>query len=167
LITRSEWGSSNNMKCPACSNPLTEKTLGNLTVDVCHGGCGGVWFDAFELKRVDDERETTGEALLHIDRDVNLQIDPSRKRECPRCPDMKLKRHLFAPGSHVEVDECPNCGGFWLDAGELGKIRSEKTQTEMIDKARIRRSNVSAEVIRYLYQLKTDRPGADRSNAPG
>ena len=24
----------------------------------------------------------------------------------------------------VEVDECPGCGGFWLDTGELSKIRS-------------------------------------------
>ena len=23
----------------------------------------------------------------------------------------------------TEVDECPGCGGFWLDAGELSKIR--------------------------------------------
>jgi Zn-finger nucleic acid-binding protein len=25
----------------------------------------------------------------------------------------------------VEVDECPGCGGYWLDLGELRAIRSE------------------------------------------
>ena len=36
------------MKCPACFNELTELQVGNLTVDACQGGCGGIWFDAFE-----------------------------------------------------------------------------------------------------------------------
>ncbi|MNT72852.1 hypothetical protein D3C72_2114900 [compost metagenome] len=25
----------------------------------------------------------------------------------------------------MTVDECPNCGGFWLDEGELAAIRNE------------------------------------------
>jgi len=25
----------------------------------------------------------------------------------------------------IEIDECPNCKGFWLDAGELEKIASD------------------------------------------
>jgi len=35
-----------------------------------------------------------------------------------------MMRHFFSVKKEVEVDECPGCGGFWLDAGELGKIRS-------------------------------------------
>ena len=44
------------MKCPACKNPLLEKDAEGMTLDVCYGGCGGIWFDAFELQRVDEER---------------------------------------------------------------------------------------------------------------
>ena len=33
-------------------------------------------------------------------------------------------RHFFSDKKKVEVDECPGCGGFWLDAGELANIRS-------------------------------------------
>jgi Zn-finger nucleic acid-binding protein len=33
-------------------------------------------------------------------------------------------RHFFSVKKKVELDECPGCGGFWLDAGELSKIRS-------------------------------------------
>jgi Zn-finger nucleic acid-binding protein len=33
-------------------------------------------------------------------------------------------RHFFSVKKEVQVDECPGCGGIWLDAGELGKIRS-------------------------------------------
>ncbi len=42
------------MKCPACGNALTEKTVDPITLDVCQGGCGGIWFDNFELQKVDE-----------------------------------------------------------------------------------------------------------------
>src|SRR6266480_458012 len=116
------------MKCPACFNELTQTQVGSLVVDVCDGGCGGVWFDAFELQRVDEEQETAGERLLEIRRDQRIKVDPSRKRECPRCEGMKLKRHFSSATRNVEVDECPNCGGYWLDAGELAQIRLEKSE---------------------------------------
>ena len=97
-------------------------------MDACQGGCGGIWFDAFELQKVDEESEAAGEPLLHIQRDERLVVDPSRKRECPRCAGVKLHRHFFSAKRRVEVDQCPNCGGYWLDAGELALIRAEKTQ---------------------------------------
>ena len=43
------------MKCPACDRELTETQVGAVAVDICQGGCGGVWFDAFELQRVDEQ----------------------------------------------------------------------------------------------------------------
>ena len=52
------------MQCPACYNQLSPFQVGNVTVDVCQGGCGGIWFDAFELQRVDDQAEAAGEAML-------------------------------------------------------------------------------------------------------
>jgi hypothetical protein len=30
----------------------------------------------------------------------------------------------------VEIDTCPNCGGVWLDAGELAVIRKECNSKE-------------------------------------
>lgn len=36
-----------------------------------------------------------------------------------------MMRHFHSIKKEVEVDECPNCGGFWLDSGELGRIRSQ------------------------------------------
>ncbi|MGA2864136.1 MAG: zf-TFIIB domain-containing protein [Verrucomicrobiota bacterium] len=140
------------MKCPACFHELTELQVGSLFVDVCQGGCGGIWFDAFELGRVDEENEAAGEALLQIQRDERVVVDATRKRECPRCPGIKLHRHFFSAKRRVEVDECPNCAGYWLDAGELAQIRAEKAAT-----ARERQAGpptISAKVIRYLYQLQ-------------
>lgn len=141
------------MKCPACLNELTQVQVGNLVVDACKGGCGGIWFDAFELQKVDEEHEVAGEPLLNLPRDERAKMDKSRKRVCPRCPEVKLHRHFFSARRQVEVDHCPNCGGYWLDYGELALIRAEKqaaAQNEAIQ------PGVSAEVIRYLYRLQAD-----------
>jgi len=140
------------IKCPACFNELSEIQVGRFSVDVCQGGCGGIWFDAFELQGVDEPDEAAGVHLLEIERDASLTVDTSRKRECPRCDGVKLMRHFISPKREVEVDECPNCGGYWLDAGELARIRAEKTHTETPQK-----SGVTPEVIRYLYRLQADR----------
>ena len=143
-----------SMKCPACFNELTEFRVGNLTVDVCQGGCGGIWFDAFELQEVDEEREAAGEPLLNIQRDERLVVDKSRKRECPRCAGVKLHRHFFSAKRRVEVDQCPGCAGYWLDAGELALIRAEKSQAATAEQAG--QFSISIDVIRYLYHLRTE-----------
>jgi uncharacterized protein len=140
------------IKCPACFNELTPIEVGAVTVDVCRG-CGGIWFDLFELQRFDEEHETAGEWLMQVGREKQIQVDPQRKRECPRCAGVKLKRHYYSPRRRVEVDECPGCGGYWLDAGELEKIREETAAVQQEMAAR--QPMVTGKVIRYLYQLRT------------
>lgn len=112
------------MKCPACDNILNSIKLGEITLDVCTAGCGGIWFDAFELQKVDEPHESIGEKLLEIERNKNVKIDYTQKRTCPKCRDLKMMKHFFSVKRSVEVDECPKCGGFWLDYGELGSIRN-------------------------------------------
>ncbi|MHC4500134.1 MAG: TFIIB-type zinc ribbon-containing protein [Planctomycetota bacterium] len=112
------------MKCPACPNMLQEMKVGDVTVDVCKAGCGGIWFDNFELKKFDEPHEAVGEALLDIERNEGIVIDPSKRLNCPKCDDVVMMRHFFSVKKQVQVDECANCGGFWLDAGELRKVRS-------------------------------------------
>jgi Zn-finger nucleic acid-binding protein len=141
------------MQCPACFNQLSQMQIGETSVDVCQGGCGGIWFDAFELQRVDDQNERAGEGMLHIDRDPAIQVDASRKRSCPKCDGVKLKKHFFSARRQVEVDQCPSCNGYWLDAGELSRIRQEKEQASTT--AQLRTGLSSAE-IRYLYRLRTE-----------
>jgi uncharacterized protein len=139
------------MKCPACFNELAEIHVGDVPLDVCEGGCGGLWFDAFELQRVDEPEEVAG-PLLEINRRKGLTVDFERKRDCPRCPGIKLHRHFFSARRKVQVDQCPNCGGYWLDAGELDQIRQEKEESKVVEQAQ--RSTISAEFIRYLYRLE-------------
>ena len=36
-----------------------------------------------------------------------------------------MLRHFFSVKQEVEVDECPSCGGYWLDFGELARLREQ------------------------------------------
>ena len=163
LIPRKNLLNLGRMKYPACFNELTETNVGGVVVDVCEGGCGGIGFDAFELKQVDEAHEAAGEHLLHIEREPKLHVDFSRKHACPRCDGSKLKRHLFGPKSTVEVDHCPNCAGYWLDAGELEKIRQEKKPGAPPGSGQ--RGLVTSEVIRYVYRMQIEMQSSQR--APG
>jgi Zn-finger nucleic acid-binding protein len=87
-----------------------------------------------------------------------VQVDLSLKRACPRCDGVKLKRHFFSAKRQIDVDLCPGCGGYWLDAGELEKIRGEKADAAAAAKAGDTR--VSMETIRFLYRQKMNRGGS-------
>ena len=112
------------MECPVCKNLLEEMTVEDVVVDVCKGGCGGIWFDNFELKKFDEPHESAGEILLDIERDERAVVDHNKRLKCPKCDDVVMMRHFFSVAKKVEVDECPGCGSFWLDAGELCQMRS-------------------------------------------
>lgn len=112
------------MECPACGKELKRLTVGDVAVDVCQGACGGAWFDQFELKKFDEPHEEAGVALLGVERVLPTPVDRKRRLKCPKCDDSIMMRHFFSVKREVEVDECPECAGFWLDFGELGHIRS-------------------------------------------
>jgi Zn-finger nucleic acid-binding protein len=113
------------MKCPACDTQLTEETLGDVVVDVCKLGCGGIWFDNWELDKLDEPHEHLGEPLLDVEIVPGMEVDHSEKRECPKCDGITMMRHFFSVKREIEVDECPACAGIWLDVGELKRIRNQ------------------------------------------
>lgn len=114
------------MKRPACNHELTELTAGAVTVDVCKGGCGGIWFDHKELKNVDEQHEDAGDLLMGIERaSTRQEVDCKARRDCPHCEDTRMMRHFCSAKRQIEVDECPGCGGFRLDIGELASLRDE------------------------------------------
>jgi Zn-finger nucleic acid-binding protein len=125
------------MRCPACGRVLSTMTVGGITVDVCKDGCAGIWFDRYELMRVDESHESAGEELTHIEGDPAIlgSLDHSKRHSCPKTPDVVMMRHYFSVKRQVAVDECPECGGYWLDVGELATIRTEFATSEERDRA--------------------------------
>lgn len=113
------------MNCPVCATKLTPVEAERLTVDVCLGGCGGIWFDNFELQKLDEIDDLASKMLVNVKPRPDIPVDYSLRRHCPRCTNIVMMRHYYSPRRRVEVDECPSCGGFWLDAGELALIREE------------------------------------------
>jgi Zn-finger nucleic acid-binding protein len=98
--------------------------VSDVTIDVCIEGCGGIWFDDLELKKFDEPLESDGSILLNIERNQKLDIDHSKRLDCPICNDMVMARHFFSVKMAVELDECYKCGGIWLDFGELTIIQN-------------------------------------------
>ena len=74
---------------------------------------------------VDEAHEFLGEILLHdlIPRD-RLLVATSSRLKCPRDTDVAMMRRSFSPEQLIMIDECPACGGVWLDADELSAIRA-------------------------------------------
>jgi Zn-dependent protease with chaperone function/Zn-finger nucleic acid-binding protein len=103
------------MKCPGCDQPSLVETMakGGLLVDVCKK-CKGVWLDrgkVFLLSRKPKELER----MLAPDTDEPVLSD----RRCPRC-EVNLQETSFLR-KDLLVDRCPECEGYWFDAGELTK----------------------------------------------
>jgi Zn-finger nucleic acid-binding protein len=100
---------------------MQPRSFGPVEVDVCDPGCGGLWFGRTELEAVDEPDEGIGAALEAA---LTQSAGPVRSApiRCTRC-DVVMREHRYQNISNVLVDECPGCGGFFLDAGELRAIR--------------------------------------------
>src|SRR5213592_1231650 len=113
------------MNCPACGTAMTEVAVSDVKIQACKGGCGGLWFDEWTLRKVDQPDQSAGEALLHIEQNAAVKLDPEKRRNCPRDAGIVMMRHFWSVKRDVVVDECPKCEGIFLDPGELAEIRSD------------------------------------------
>jgi len=103
---------------------MTEIAAGDVKVQACKGGCGGLWFDEWTLGKVDQPDQSAGESLLNIPQNESLKVDQSQRRKCPR-DSVVMMRHFWSVKRDVVVDECPKCEGIFLDPGELAAIRAD------------------------------------------
>lgn len=97
--------------------------VGGISVEVSPG-CGGVFFDKFELEHFDESHEIKGDFLSeHLSQFHAPTLDYSQRIKCPKCPSSVMMRRYESPLKIIEVDECPTCAGIWLDSAELETIR--------------------------------------------
>jgi len=114
------------LHCPRTAAPLTRMRIGGVDVDVCED-CGGLWLDRLELARFQDPASLMGDALVaHLRQLTTALVDHSLRLRCPRHPGVVMMRRPYSATVPVEVDECPDCGGIWLDAAELTAIRRQR-----------------------------------------
>ncbi|MFV8816522.1 zf-TFIIB domain-containing protein [Haliea sp. E17] len=118
------------MECPACKSTFAHVEIDGIQVDICKGGCGGIWFDTFEFRKFDEPHEEAGTELLNIPVDPTVKVDREVRINCPKCDNITLMRNFFSVKKEVEIDTCANCAGVWLDMGELNHIRKQYASEE-------------------------------------
>ena len=112
-------------RCPSCGDALRRSDVGeygSVALDVCPN-CRGTWFDAGELDQLD------GSVWANVEHQAFREVAPDHPRAaCPRC---EIPLEAVAPAEvEVTVDRCPACHGFWLDAGELDRMRDLAARTD-------------------------------------
>src|SRR5204863_8206179 len=111
------------MNCPACGTVMTEQSVSEVKVQTCKGGCGGLWFDEWTLRKVDQPDQSAGEALLHNEQNPAMKLDGEQRRTRHRDAGTVMMRHFWSVKRHDVVDECPKGEDKHLDRGELADIR--------------------------------------------
>ncbi len=105
--------------CPKCAVPMERKAEGTLTVDGCPQ-CGGLLLARAAWDRLGDDLEAAM-ALEHAFTDNTPIPVLSLEMACPQCGmTMESVRPPEVP--NMEFEMCLQCGGLWLDDGELGKV---------------------------------------------
>lgn len=114
------------MKCPRTGGVLTPIKVGGIEVDVSQE-CGGVFFDNCELDKFDMSGEVRSDALVnHLQQFEYEPLNLDKRINCPKCEDVVMMRRYESPAQIIELDECPQCAGIWLDTGELSKLRETR-----------------------------------------
>ena len=114
------------MRCLNCDSEMVNYDVttrkAELSYDVCER-CGSLWLDAGELDKM--AFDVTG-SIEFSSEEEDKSARPTRN--CPRCDDCQLAPVRFLGVSDIVLDHCRNCGGFWLDGGELNLIDKELTK---------------------------------------
>lgn len=104
--------------CPRCNLPMSTEEHGDIVMEHC-GRCGGWWMDPEDLKAIVDTIRLTVEGPA-VRAGVDL-TDVCEDAACPRCG-VPLEPFNYAGDSGVILDKCRQCGGLWLDGGDLERV---------------------------------------------
>jgi len=103
------------MLCPRCTVELNVEYHEGIQVDHCPS-CNGRWLDQPEL----DDLEAT--VASEAERRATIVYSPRPSElACPKCGKRMTAFNYRA--YNLEVDTCEDNHGFWLDAGEEGRVR--------------------------------------------
>ncbi len=120
LMKTDESAGLTQFNCPACRGVhLRESRLGDfgsVILDICPR-CHGVWMEKGELDRLD------GSPWANVEEHRFHEVESDHKfASCPKCA---ITLSPISPPDlpDVIVDRCPKCDGFWLDHGELERMK--------------------------------------------
>jgi Zn-finger nucleic acid-binding protein len=141
------------MNCPRCGVRLEANKYAGIAVERCPS-CNGRWLDRQELEQLEETEEP--------DDDMRAGTIEWKSKEgslaCPTCGNRMRSFDYRLYG--IELDTCDERHGYWLDAGEEGKVRDAiEDRVKDIENAR------DAEVAWGAMLYKMRRPSwLDRVN---
>jgi Zn-finger nucleic acid-binding protein len=104
------------MKCPRDDTELAVEHHHGIEVDHCPS-CNGRWLDHHELDHLEATVKST-----EADRLATIQYARrDSELKCPVCGNQMTAFNYRA--YDLELDTCQEQHGFWLDAGEDGRVR--------------------------------------------
>ena len=108
------------INCPACAAPMKRITDPDIVIDRCPE-CRGTWLDKDELNTL--ATGLTGD-IEYCSIDDEIHDDEHSHRNCPKCSSVVLKKTGLLAYADIIFDSCDNCGGFFLDHGEMKKMNA-------------------------------------------
>lgn len=118
------------MKCPKCLCALIDTyTPKGVVVDYCPS-CQGMWFDRGELNYFSKSPMAFSKTIQ-----AGLINSGPSSCSCPRCDVAMREGGLIK--EELLVDECPSCGGLWLDAQELTAMQLAEGEARGLDASKL------------------------------
>ena len=109
------------MRCLNCGAEMMNNQVSTkndlISYDMCEK-CGSLWLDEGEL----DKMAFQVEGSIEYCSQEPVEEPEKQMRKCPRCDNSNLYRVRFLNSTDIILHHCRDCGGFWLDGGELDLI---------------------------------------------
>lgn len=143
------------IQCPACGKTMKKIFVpsAGISVDICSESCGGLFFDNQELQKFNQNSSDVSLLKDELEGKIFISVDEDAVRVCPACGKPMAKTSIKGIG--VQIDTCYNCGGVFLDNGELDAIRSgiRANSVESIKQQNESSAGVlDNNMVRQLYQ---------------
>jgi hypothetical protein len=105
---------------------LVPVQFGPVELELC-GHCRGVWLDHGEVAEVSHESLSGASPTM-----AELVLSRGQRRggtdmRCPKC-EGSLVTYRFADYEALEIEFCEDCGGVWLERGELAQIQRSRSR---------------------------------------
>ncbi|HZV33966.1 MAG TPA: zf-TFIIB domain-containing protein [Verrucomicrobiae bacterium] len=114
------------MNCPRCESELEPLIYDGLKIEVCPK-CKGEWLFAGELQKIVEHHDEvfTPEEIASLE-PVNKEIFTAESQDhdelnCPVCA-VQMEHFNYGDTSGIILHKCLECGGIWMDKGELQEI---------------------------------------------
>jgi len=109
------------MNCLNCGSEMTNNEVvtkkDRISYDMCEK-CGSLWLDSGELDKMAFQVKGS---IEYCEQEKDPEPETQVKK-CPRCDNSDLEKVKFLESDDIFLHMCRNCGGFWLDGGELNLI---------------------------------------------